>query len=81
MVNLTEARKDLLSPVFIGNIHHDPVHLPQLQLGFDEFLLGAARNRDLRALVPGQAGGGQANPAAATDDHEVATFQLQCTLR
>jgi hypothetical protein len=53
MVDATEARKDLPDGVLIGDIHDDGVHLPQLLLGLEELLLGAAGDRDLRAFVLG----------------------------
>jgi hypothetical protein len=81
MVDVAEASKALLDGALIGHIHDDRVRLPQFQLGLEDLALGTAGDRDLRAFVLTQACDGDANPAAATDDHEVATFQLQRPLR
>jgi hypothetical protein len=62
MVNLTKARHAQLDAALIGDIHHDRLRLPYLQLGLDAFLQGAARNRDFSAHVRGQAGGGHTDP-------------------
>jgi hypothetical protein len=77
MVDAAEARKDLFYGALIGHIHHDRVHLHQLQLGLEELVWGAVDDRDLRAAVPGPAYGDQAPPAAPTDHDDVSTFTLQ----
>jgi hypothetical protein len=81
VVNAAEDRDDRFFCAVVSNIHHDRVHRLQLRLSLDRFLLGAAGDRNFRAFVLTQACDGDANPAAAIDDHEVATFQLQCPLR
>jgi hypothetical protein len=73
VVDAAEAREDLLYAAFIGNIHDGRVYLPQLLLGLDEYLLGAPGDRDLRAFLPGQPCGCQADATAAPDHHHVST--------
>jgi hypothetical protein len=53
MIHLTKTRKPLFDAAVIREIYHDHVHLPQRRLGVDEFLPGAAGDRDLRALSTG----------------------------
>jgi hypothetical protein len=50
MVDATEGREDFPHGALVGNIHHNAVHLPQLLLGLEAFVLGAAGARDLRAF-------------------------------
>ena len=54
VVNAAEDRDDRFFCALIGDIHDDRVHLLQLRLSLDQFLQGAAGNRDLRAFVPRQ---------------------------
>jgi hypothetical protein len=49
-VDAAEGRDVLFYGALVTNIHHDRVHRLQLRLNLDQFFLGAAGDRDLRAF-------------------------------
>ena len=51
LVDAAEGRDDRFFCALISDIYDDRVHRLQLQLGLDQFLQGAAGNRDFRAFV------------------------------
>jgi hypothetical protein len=50
VVNAAEDCDDRFFCAVVSNIHHDRVHRLQLLLSLDQFLLGAAGDRDLHAF-------------------------------
>jgi hypothetical protein len=57
LVDAAESRDDLFYCALVSNLHHDRVHLLQLRLSLDQFLLETAGDRNDRAFKESLVGG------------------------
>src|SRR5262249_1033668 len=80
VVDVAESLKHLPDGHLIGDICSDGAHLTQLALCLRQLVLRTAGDGDIRAGLPCQPGGGQANAGTAPHHHDMCTLKFHHAL-